>query len=235
MAQFISKSLPEYCSGFILVFATNIAFIPQYLQIENTGKTGFSKYVCLVFIVSNILRLFFRVGKVFSIYLVLQSVITIFTQLAILEAIVSKNKNKATIIRDKSKSFIVKFLSSFWEWDDFLHYVFFIAAFNGLMALFTYLSRNLSLYFEVIGFFALCLDCTMGIPQIIKNFKYRSTNGLSTSLIIFWVLSDICKAFYYTTIEVPSQFNAAVSIQILMDLVLLFQCFFYGKNFVLTL
>ncbi|MES1921343.1 PQ-loop repeat-containing protein 1 [Bonamia ostreae] len=234
MESFDGKVLADFISGAVLIFGTNVAFIPQYIKIEQSGSSALSKYVCLVFITSSVLRLFFRIGEEFSIYLVLQSIVAIFTQLILLEAIVTK-ENKKNLNDMKTKNFWQIFSlkglnKEFWNWDNFYDFVMAVALFNIIMASATYLFGTYNFYFQIIGTLSLALDCTVGLPQLYKNFKNKTTKGLSVVLIFYWVLSDVCKAFYYQMIEVPLQFVIAGGVQIMIDFLLFWQCLFYEKK-----
>lgn len=49
-----------YVAGALMIFGGTVPYIPQYLEIQNSGNAeGFSTYVCLTLLVANTLRIMF--------------------------------------------------------------------------------------------------------------------------------------------------------------------------------
>lgn len=52
-------------------------------------------------------------------------------------------------------------------------------------------------YGEVIGFFSLSIEATLGFPQMISNYRTKSVEGLSYAMIGSWVIGDAFKTTYF--------------------------------------
>lgn len=78
--------LASWVANFFFLVGPVLIFVPQYRSIRGTGSAaGFSSTVCLVLLVAHILRIFFWIGKRFELVLLLQSVIVVVFQLALLK------------------------------------------------------------------------------------------------------------------------------------------------------
>lgn len=52
--------LVTYVAGALMIFGGTVPYIPQYLEIRNSGNAeGFSTYVCLTLLIANTLRIMF--------------------------------------------------------------------------------------------------------------------------------------------------------------------------------
>ncbi|KAL0480428.1 PQ-loop repeat-containing protein [Acrasis kona] len=211
----------------LMVFAPNIGYVDQYRKIAKArDSSGFSKMVSLVLLLANILRIYFWMGKRFETPLLLQSVLMIAVQLVMLEICVryGKNAKKASTITDLD-------VSQFWNWSDFFSYVAFTAVFClsvGTLSLF--MIPISGAYVELLGTMSTTIEAVLGLPQAIKNFKSQSVEGLSPILLGTWFLGDGFKTFYFIFKNQPIQFIACGVFQLVVDCVLLFQYFYYGRK-----
>lgn len=94
----------------------------------------------------------------------------------------------------------------------------------------TYIFLNSYIYFEVIGYLSLMTEACLGLPQLISNYKKKSTKGLSTSLIAGWLVGDILKTVYFIIKEEPTQFVMCGELQILIDVLIVLQINMYTHN-----
>jgi len=46
----------------------------------------------------------------------------------------------------------------------------------------------------------------VGAPQFLRNFKNKSTYGMSIHMVIMWTLGDMFKTGYFIVRKAPSQF-----------------------------
>jgi len=72
----------------------------------------------------------------------------------------------------------------------------------GLTAVMTVLTLIVQLftfgYFgEMIGLLSMGIEATLGLPQLISNFKTKSVKGLSIQMIGLWFLGDFAKTIYF--------------------------------------
>ena len=109
-----------------IILFPNIGYIVQLVKIKQLETSnGFSKKIPFVLLVSNILRIFFWIGKNFSIILLLSSIVSIIMQSILLYYCVKYN-NKT----EKDINIDYLDLTMFWEWphiyDYFYLFTFFI-------------------------------------------------------------------------------------------------------------
>ncbi|CAH0603024.1 unnamed protein product [Chrysodeixis includens] len=118
----------------------------------------------------------------------------------------------------------------FWAWTDFQSYVDCMLVFSVLGAAITYLLIEFSPFVELIGFMALFTEAMLGAPQIAKNHQNKSTEGMSVSMVIMWTCGDVFKTAYFVLREAPPQFWVCGSLQVSLDVVILFQVWLYRHN-----
>jgi uncharacterized protein with PQ loop repeat len=85
-------------------------------------------------------------------------------------------------------------------------------------------------FVEVLGFLSLGIESTLGIPQLISNYRKQSTEGLSTTLILSWFLGDVFKTFYFVAQSSPMQFILCGTVQIIVDVLIFVQMFTYSRT-----
>lgn len=98
------------------------------------------------------------------------------------------------------------------------------------MSTLTLALRAYPLYFELLGFAALLTEAVLGVPQMLKNLKSGSTEGLSVGMIYGWTLGDVCKTAYFLSKGEPVQFVMCGVVQITVDLAILSQVYLYRKD-----
>ena len=72
----------------------------------------------------------------------------------------------------------------------------------GLTAIMTVLTLIIQFftfgYFgEMIGLLSMGIESTLGLPQLINNFRTKSVKGLSIQMIGLWFLGDFTKTIYF--------------------------------------
>ena len=55
----------------------------------------------------------------------------------------------------------------------------------------------------MIGFLSLTIEATLGMPQLLSNYRTKSVAGLSFVMIFSWFVGDFFKTLYFI-IEVKS-------------------------------
>jgi uncharacterized protein with PQ loop repeat len=208
-----------------------LPYIPQYQSIKRTKKSdAFSSYISLILIISNILRVFFWLGKDFPMVLLLQSLVMITLQLLMVRVCVG------TLDKKKDPDAPLGWdWDHFWEWDAYSMYgkistVQFLSYFLIVVVFLTFCFQGHSLYFEILGYLSLGVESTLGIPQIYKNFKRQSTDGLSLSMVVGWTVGDSLKTVYFVMRQVPSQFLLCGCLQICVDIAILGQFATYSSK-----
>jgi uncharacterized protein with PQ loop repeat len=221
MGQVLDLVLPA-----AMTVAPVAGYIPQYQSIKKTkNAAGFSTFVSLILFISNILRLFFWIGKRFELYLVFQSIFMIIAQLFMMNACVSA----AQADGKRRKRFIEFDPSSFWNWRSFSDYVEFLASFAAIMAFFTLIFLFQNWFTEVLGFLALGIESVLGVPQLLQNYKKRSTEGLSWTMIASWFIGDFVKTILFIQRGAPMQFTLCGIVQLTVDILICYQIYAYTK------
>ncbi|GAM22236.1 hypothetical protein SAMD00019534_054110, partial [Acytostelium subglobosum LB1] len=188
----------------LMVFGPVIGYVSQYKSIAQTRNVeGFSNKVCLILLLSNILRCFFWVGKQFDSTLLYQSVVMIIAQLLMLHLCVSI-RSSDSITRSR-----------------------FLSAYSFFFLLLTYTFINTPWFFEALGSLSLAIEAMLGVPQLIQNYKKHSTKGLSAFLIGTWFVGDFAKTLYFYFSDAPSQFIYCGLFQLLVDVAITFQMMTY--------
>lgn len=118
----------------------------------------------------------------------------------------------------------------FWSWTDFQSYLDFMLVVWAVGAAITYLMLSIDWFMETVGFFAVFTEAMLGAPQFIRNFKNKSTYGMSIHMVIMWTLGDMFKTVYFILRKAPSQFWICGTLQVSLDIAILLQVYIYRKN-----
>lgn len=220
----------ETGSSLAMIIGGVVPYIPQYLTMKEKGSAkGFSTYVCLALLVANTLRILFWFGKHYETPLLIQSILMNIAMFALIHLCVSLNK-KEQIIKEQEKIFTDFELKTFWQWTDFQSYVeciMTLAVFGGVLM---YFFCDFAPFVETIGFVSLFTEAMLGLPQFHRNFKNKSTYGMSIQMVLMWTCGDIFKTSYFILRAAPAQFFICGSLQVCIDLSILTQVFLYREN-----
>ncbi|XP_006875954.1 PREDICTED: PQ-loop repeat-containing protein 1 isoform X2 [Chrysochloris asiatica] len=212
-----------------MVFGGVVPYIPQYRDIRRTQNAdGFSTYVCLVLLVANILRILFWFGRQFESPLLWQSIIMILAMLLMLR--VCTQVRVANELNLKRRSFADFDPHHFWHWSSFSDYVQCMLAFSGVAGYITYLCIDSALFVETLGFLAVFTEAMLGVPQLCRNHRHRSTEGMSIKMVLMWTSGDTFKTAYFLLNRVPLQFSVCGLLQVFVDLAILLQAYTYARR-----
>jgi len=194
-----------------IALGSPLVYLDQYLRIER-GKSseGFSHLICVVLLVANISRVFYWLGERFDTALLVQSVLMIGAQLALLRLCL-KHADQPT-------------LYSFHSYLDLFALLFALEA-----ALFILFQQHES-FIQAMGFFSLGLESTLPIPQLLTNFRRKSLAGLSNLVLLGWLFGDGFKSIYLVFVSPDSnsiQFKICALFQLSIDILILAQAFLY--------
>lgn len=101
--------------------------------------------------------------------------------------------------------------------------------FTTVSALITYLLISNRFYIETLGFVALFSESMLGVPQLLRNLSKKSTRGMSVEMVVMWLAGDLFKSLYFIIRHLPAQFVVCGSIQVLVDILILIQVFWYRQ------
>uniref|UniRef100_A0A182WRW0 Uncharacterized protein n=1 Tax=Anopheles quadriannulatus TaxID=34691 RepID=A0A182WRW0_ANOQN len=115
----------------------------------------------------------------------------------------------------------------FWQWTDFQSYVDFMLLVWAIGAAITYLMLSVTWFMETIGFLAVFTEAMLGLPQFVRNYKNKSTHGMSICMVIMWTAGDMFKTGYFVLRHAPTQFWICGTLQVSLDLAILLQVYLY--------
>uniref|UniRef100_A0A2K6PQD2 Solute carrier family 66 member 2 n=1 Tax=Rhinopithecus roxellana TaxID=61622 RepID=A0A2K6PQD2_RHIRO len=223
-----------------MVFGGVVPYVPQYRDIRRTQNAdGFSTYVCLVLLVANILRILFWFGRRFESPLLWQSAIMILTMLLMLKLCTEVrvanelNARRRSFAGDsgETKATLIYFdPHHFWQWSSFWDYVQCVLAFTGVAGYITYLSIDSTLFVETLGFLAVLTEAMLGVPQLYRNHRHQSTEGMSIKMVLMWTSGDAFKTAYFLLKGAPLQFSVCGLLQVLVDLAILGQAYAFARH-----
>ncbi|XP_063236333.1 solute carrier family 66 member 2 isoform X1 [Bacillus rossius redtenbacheri] len=249
----------KWISAAAMIFGGIIPYIPQYREIKRTENAeGFSLFVCLALLIANTLRILFWFGEQYELPLLIQSFLMNVTMFAMIHLCVGV-RNRTQIIRGRDRVFtehmrtdsvdgVTLHLRSnketyspghvftdfdkryFWAWTDFMSYVDFMLLFAIFSSVIMYLFIENNLFVQTVGFLAVLTEALLGAPQLTRNFRKKSTEGMSIKMVVMWTLGDTFKTTYFIVSEVPMQFWLCGCLQIGIDAVILFQVYLYRHN-----
>lgn len=105
----------------------------------------------------------------------------------------------------------------------------FLTLFTVILSLLTYLLLNKHLYVEMLGYVAVFTESMLGMPQLLRNYAKKSTLGMSVEMVIMWLSGDLFKTLYFIIRKAPAQFYVCGSIQVIVDILILYQVLWYRR------
>lgn len=219
------KSFGFYFSSGFIVFGGGLAYIPQTIQISKRGSAkGFSTLTCLTLLTANTVRLFFWYGVRFETQLLAQSVFMSLLMLGVMWVCV-----RAGGEREERRIWGRGLYRHFWKWTRFRDYITFCVGLITLLTLITFLAESEE-YYTILGYVALVTESGTGLPQLLGNWRSKSTQGMSVSMVLMWLTGDLYKTSYFILRETPLQFLVCGVTQVTLDLFVLGQVGWYRKG-----
>ena len=232
----------------LMIVSPNIGFVAQILKFRQVKSSeGFSKLLSLILLIANILRIFFWIGKQFSIVLLYQSILSIIMQIILLRECLRlspefaehyKKTDKQTFSFSalKQKDNIYKHISiynmkNFWNWPYLINYIFILSSFTVVLLILSHtIGFNNKTYIELLGMLSAGIEACIGIPQVISNYNNKNTETISLVMLITWALGDSFKSIYFFKTSAPFQLLLCGVFQLFIDFVLVGQLILYSKN-----
>ncbi|WOO84975.1 PQ-loop repeat-containing protein 1 [Vanrija pseudolonga] len=220
-----------------------LVYVDQaYSIIKKRDSSGFSHDVCGVIIIACTIRVFFWLGEHFETPLLVQALLLIISQLALLWICLyysPQRKTKAVERDDEAEgdeetdrtAFLPEESAApeapawrrpfnFWQWDNFGSYLEFLA---GLIVV-------LSVLQFALGRFRWYPESTLPVPQFISNFRRKSCYGFRSTTLAGWLFGDTFKTGYYFIRNNPLQFKVTGLMTICWDIGVLIQRIYYGAE-----
>ena len=231
------SSLFKLSVDLLMIFVPSVGYFFQGIKFQKTKSSkGFSKTLCLLLLLANILRIFFWIGKKFSITLLYQSIVVIISQVYLIHYYLKYQDNsKRNIVPEKS---ILEHMTSWrdtlkfskiWNWDYEIDYYKFILFLFFIFSIMCSLvgAQNIK-FFDIIGTISVSIETFIEIPQIKENCITKNTKNLSGAMVIMWLLGDLFKSTYNIIYKSPFQMILGGLIQNCEDLILSSQVIIYG-------
>ena len=252
----MAKSKPVFSfTGFIIflidilvITGPSIGYFLQSLKFKQTKSSkGFSKSLCLIMYIAQILRIIFWIGKPFKITLLYQSILIIIFQVYLIylwvkyhDTKADKNTNEINDIKVNDKKEIIEYFidwsdtispNKIWNWSNSIEYF----KFMFLIILFLLLTCGAigihnKILVNIIGTISVIAEASTLVPQIIVSCKKKDASNLSMSMVALWFLGDSCKFVYNIIYKTPIQMIISGGAQIFLDFFSLMQIICYKKN-----
>ncbi|KER24360.1 hypothetical protein T265_07962 [Opisthorchis viverrini] len=226
------KELARYVYILFYIFGGIVPYVPQYMEIRRLHSIkGFSTYVCLTLLIANLLRVCFWFVHPFSTPLLVQSLVMIATMLVMMHlaanVLASYDREHLSVHKELPVGVNPTIWSSpvtcFWKWTDFTSYALFTALFMAVASGTTYLLSSSPVFVQLLGFVALFIEALLGLPQLLKNYRNKSTKGMSLMMVALWTVGDVGKSVFFMLEGAPFVFPLCGWFQVTLD------CFIFGQ------
>lgn len=247
----------QFIIDFSMVLAPSLGYVLQSIKFHQTKSSkGFSKYLCLLIVLANLLRIFFWIAKPFAKSLLFQSFTIIISQFYLIHLCLlyqehpkekhllpefkeeEKSSNKKNLYKYDNKSIIYSMISwketlnfnKLWNWDNEIEYykfTFFLIFFFTL-SLGTIGKRSKN-FIEILGALSVTCESIVLIPQIRENCRTKDTKNISSLMVFLWLGGDIFKLLYNYFYKSPVQLIIGGFIQIFFNLIVSTQLILYGN------
>jgi len=131
-------------------------------------------------------------------------------------------------LSSRRRAFIDFDMRYFWKWNRFSDYLQAFLLFVAVGSYISYIFNESVVYVETIGFLAVFIEAMLGAPQFYRNFKNKSTQGMSVQMVLMWTSGDLFKTGYFIANAAPLQFWICGCMQVIMDVAILVQVWYYS-------
>ncbi|KAL1407633.1 hypothetical protein Q8F55_007066 [Vanrija albida] len=219
--------------------------------IKKRDSSGFSHDVCGVIIIACTIRVFFWLGEHFETPLLVQALLLIISQLALLWICLyysPSRKSKAVEPDEEAEgeetdrtAFLPEETApdaapawrrpfNFWQWESFGSYIEFVAGLIVVLSVLQFALGRFRWYIDTLGYLALTIESTLPVPQFISNFRRKSCYGFRSTTLAGWLFGDTFKTGYYFIRNNPLQFKVTGIMTICWDIGVLTQRIYYGAE-----
>jgi uncharacterized protein with PQ loop repeat len=229
----------EFIVDICMIFFTSMGYFLQgYKFKKKKSSEGFSRNLCLLLLLANIIRIFFWIGKHFSNTLLYQSITVILSQIFLIHFYLEYRENSKK--EKNSESSIYEHIinwketltpSKIWNWDNEIEYYKFILF---LFIIFSIICIIVGLdntpFFELLGTISVSIETFIELPQIRENCITKNTKNISWIMISIWLVGDLCRTGYNLIYHTPIQMIIGGILQNIEDFILTTQVIIYGED-----
>jgi uncharacterized protein with PQ loop repeat len=229
-----------------MVIGPSLGYLIQSLKFKKTKSSkGFSKSICLIIYMSQILRVFFWIGKPFKITLLYQSILIIIFQVYLIYLWIlyhdikpKNNINKNNQVNDKKE--IIEYIidwsdtispNKIWNWTSTIeYYKFMLFIILILLLICGVVGIHNPILVNIIGTISVISEASTLLPQIVVSCKKKNASNLSMTMVALWSLGECCKLIYNILYKTPIQMILSGAVQIFLDFFCLFQIICYRNS-----
>lgn len=215
----------KVCTDVCFIVLPLIGYIHQYMKIKGLRNSeGFSKMVSFILIFAFLFRIFFWVGERFDTPVLLNAVLGLLMQLALLHICVAYSPE------NQKKNIDLFSIKNFWEWPYFTDYFLFISFITVVISMISnIIGYDNEKYVFSLGVLTAFIEAFLGFPQMIEIFRTGNVETISYLLVFSWFSGDICKLVYYISNNSPMQLTMCTAFQLFIDCVIVGQISYYRK------
>ena len=229
-----------------MVTGPSLGYLIQSLKFKKTKSSkGFSKSICLIIYISQILRVFFWIGKPFKITLLYQSILIICFQVYLIYLWIlyhdikpKNNINKNNQVNDKKE--IIEYIidwsdtispNKIWNWTSTIeYYKFMLFIILILLIICGVVGIHNPILVNIMGTISFITEASTLLPQIVVSCKKKNASNLSMTMVALWSLGECCKFIYNIIYKTPIQMILSGGVQIFLDFFCLFQIICYRNS-----
>lgn len=226
----------------LMVFVPSIGYFFQAMKFKQTKSSkGFAKFLCLLLLLANILRIFFWMGKRFTLTLLFQAIVVVISQIYLIHVYLEFQEDQPFYNKERTiNDYLTNWKETLnpkkiWNWvDEVEYYKFIIFLFFIFLVMCSLAGFKNTKFFEVIGTISVSCETFIEIPQILENYKTKNTQNLSGAMVLMWFLGDLFKTTYNLMYKSPIQMIIGGIIMNCEDIVLSSQVLIYSENSILN-
>ena len=238
--------MKEILLDFFMTFCPTLNYLFQIFKFNKTKSSkGFSKYLCLVTILSHTLKVFFWFSERFKYALLFQSILVIIMQLYLIYVCIKfkekepnydqipNENNSSNNTNVKRKIYNWKNIIDFkliWKWNDIFEYYIFYFIIVILLSVCHICLGNYDYYSFSLGFVSMILDMLGSFPQIIELYKTKNQRNISKIMVLMWFFGNLIKVYYNIHNKSPLPLIIGSYIQVFFNVVLISQIIYYYFN-----
>ena len=238
--------MKEILLDFFMTFCPTLNYLFQIFKFNKTKSSkGFSKYLCLVTILSHTLKVFFWFSERFKYALLFQSILVIIMQLYLIYVCIKfkekepnydqipNENNSSNNTNVKRKIYNWKNIVDFkliWKWNDTFEYYIFYFIIVILLSVCHICLGNYDYYSFSLGFVSMILDMLGSFPQIIELYKTKNQRNISKIMVLMWFFGNLIKVYYNIHNKSPLPLIIGSYIQVFFNVVLISQIIYYYFN-----
>ena len=238
--------MKEILLDFFMTFCPTLNYLFQIFKFNKTKSSkGFSKYLCLVTILSHTLKVFFWFSERFKYALLFQSILVIIMQLYLIYVCIKfkekepnydqipNENNSSNNTNIKRKIYNLKNIIDFkliWKWNDTFEYYIFYFIIVILLSVCHICLGNYDYYSFSLGFASMILDMLGSFPQIIELYKTKNQRNISKIMVLMWFFGNLIKVYYNIHNKSPLPLIIGSYIQVFFNVVLISQIIYYYFN-----